>query len=690
MLVLLAGCQCDSGNVRVYACALDSECSDGFFCGPLSHTCIKDGTVETDGGSAGGGAGGGGGGGGAAGGEAAGGGIGGGAAGGAAGGGSGGAAGGGAGGGTAGGGAGGAGGGASTLPPDRLIFTTAPPTIYVSGCSSAIVVATADVNSQPAPAVANTTVTFSSTGGAFYADPACSVPSTTANIASGNLTATTYFKAGVTGAFPLTASSAPLAAAMQTANVVAVPTSLAFMVPPPSPPLLAGNCFPATLQSRIVGAAAPVAGDTVVMLTSSPAANARFYSDATCATAITTVTILSGQSTAALYAKPMTGGATMLNATASFGSATESFTGISAVRRGTCFMSARVNYSDGGFTSGDTFAGCSVVPNHQVMASTMLVFTTSANGSEPPETNVRCKLNSVSQVQCRRQSDSNSVTIAWQTAELPQGLAVQRFGGNFCPDSGTLLALTPAVIPASTFVTSAFSSNGGIFDDEDMGTARLISGTEVRVDTDVNGSGVCDGYELQTIDLKGLTVMHGFEDAGLPPGATSLSVTGLPAASANTALLCQARTSIISPPDPTSLCNLFIRGDVTTPTSLTFTRGAGTNDGGCSVDPLTSVAWQRLDFGTRGSVQTQTVTVSGTTTDVPIAAVDLSRSLVFASGQIAGGMGSGETSFNSNGNNSIGVANARLELTSSTNVRVTRGRNFSTAVITFYVVELDP
>jgi hypothetical protein len=237
-------------------------------------------------------------------------------------------------------------------------------------------------------------------------------------------------------------------------------------------------------------------------------------------------------------------------------------------------------------------------------------------------------------------------------------------------------------------VLTGTTSNGGSFDDEDLGVALLDNANTLRWLDQADGGSLCDAWEVQVVELTGLTVDRGGEDAGLAVGQTSMTLSGLPAMSANRAVLSHARIPFDSPPDP-KLCGVLVRSEASTASSLTFTRGAGVTDGGCALEPISAVPYQRLDFGARATVQTLVRTLNALTTDITIGLVEPERTLVFASGQIFSGQGSGETSFGGT-NIQMGVGNARLELTSPTNVRATRGRNTNTATVTLYVVEFDP
>ena len=75
---------------------------------------------------------------------------------------------------------------------------------------------------------------------------------------------------------------------------------------------------------------------------------------------------------------------------------------------------------------------------------------------------------------------------------------------------------------------------------------------------------------------------------------------------------------------------------------------------------------------------------------MPIQQVDGTRALVFASGQVVGGQGSGESAYDNTNDDSISTGQVRLELVTNSMVRVTRARSQSTVTITFFVVELEP
>jgi hypothetical protein len=412
---------------------------------------------------------------------------------------------------------------------------------------------------------------------------------------------------------------------------------------------------------------------TSVSLTSAPTASVRFYSDASCTNSSSTATIALNTSTASFYVKPVTGGGSTISAASSFGTAMQTLSVVGAVRRGTCTLAA-----------GMGSISCTISPAHQAIASTVLFFQATNPSLDPGSVEVSCQLASTSQIQCRRAETNGSATVQWQTAELPQGLTVQRASGPTCLGNETQM-LAAGVNPASSFVLSSFTTTSNFFGEDDHSVAQLSSSTVVTLSSGLAGN-ICDGFDVQVVDLAGLSVSRGVASAGMPNGALSVQVAGLPASSANTALLHQFRTATL---EPSSMCNLAVRGELSSATSLKFSRGAGVNDGGCSIDPITDVLWERLDFGTRGSVQVKTVPVTGFA-DVAISSVDPTRTVVFAGGQSASGQSCGETSYNATSVQAASAAVARFELTTPTNVRVTRDVTSDAAIFTFYVVQLEP
>ena len=383
----------------------------------------------------------------------------------------------------------------------------------------------------------------------------------------------------------------------------------------------------------------------------------------------------------------MTGGSTTQSASAPFGTATRTLTIVGAVRRntGSCNFISPIPLADGGSTD-DLSVSCTISPAHQVLGHTALFFQATTSSGSAGTAMIRCRLTSTSQVLCDREVGNSSATVRWQTIELPRGFRVERTDGACQAPPPYTVMLPAAINPATTFLLHSYSVNSSSLDDDDLNTFRLMSGTAVEIDRGLATANCSSGaYDIQALEVSGISVTRGSEDAGMAIGATSVTVSGLTAASANTALL----SSNTAPDTNEPICNVLVRSEMPTPSSLRFSRSDGVG-GACAVEPVYKIGWERIDFGSRAKVQVFTRTLGIGTASLPVAisTVDLTRTIVFASSQAASGQSAGETTYA--GGNNLSEGNARFELTSSTNVNVIRQRTSATGTFTFYVVEFDP
>ena len=127
----------------------------------------------------------------------------------------------------------------------------------------------------------------------------------------------------------------------------------------------------------------------------------------------------------------------------------------------------------------------------------------------------------------------------------------------------------------------------------------------------------------------------------------------------------------------------LVRGRINSASSIEFTRG----DFSGQID---AIAWERIEFTDSSSVQqiNNGMAAGVGTANMGISSVDTSRAIAFAGGQWTSGQGLGETTYA--GDDVIGVAVGRHELTSATNLRVIRDDTNGTVDWTSYVVEFGP
>jgi hypothetical protein len=529
-------------------------------------------------------------------------------------------------------------------------------------------------------AVLNATpVTISGAPGSvtFFAASGCAGASTTSITIGANLSSASFYASPVAAqTYTLTISSPPLTPASQQLMSQNSPTSLVFISTPPNP-VRGGTCLAATVEARRGPTATPVVTTTALGLSSLPGGGARFYSDAACTLTTATASIGAGSSTAGFFVKPLTGGTNVISASAPFGTATQNLVTTPIVRRGQCSFAARVGLPDGGSTS-ELSANCAVSPPVTDLTGTVVFSQSTAvvSGTELGVAEVRCRLSSPGNLQCIRGEDLDPAQVHFQVAEVPQGMLVQRPTSFACPAT---ITLTP-VTTARSFVLKTVTGQTTNFDDEDAAIAALLDPVTVSLTPTT-----CGGSDVQVADWSGLTVTRGMVDGGMPTGVASLTVSGLPAASTNRALLLQPGTTLNG---ARPVCSTMVRGAMPTPSSIVLTRSVG--DGGCPVTPLESVLYERIDFGNRGVAREYTATFAPGTTSraLAITPVDTTRTLVFASSQIAGGQGAGETDHD--GVSLFTEAAFQLVLTNSSTVTATRQASTSTALVTFYVAELVP
>jgi len=479
-------------------------------------------------------------------------------------------------------------------------------------------------------------------------------------------------------------SSTGLTGATQAVTFVNGPDSLVFINPPPSQ-LRAGVCFPMSYQARRGGMAMAVGSNANVSFSSTPISGARFYSDAACTTATAAQVLGAGTTTDTVFVRVLAGGMGTLQAQVNFMTpATAMVDALPMVRRGTCtFDPQEWTLIDGGPDAGLIDGGpvpqltrtCGLTPAPIARDATMLFFQGISAGPYA-DAMVRCRLPSSGGVACSRRSGVARATVHWQVVEVPTGLRVVQASSTSC---ATTITLGTTVDPAKTFLLKAVANSSGQYDDEDAPVFTLTSPTTVSASI-----GGCQGYDLQAIEWDGVSVARGTLDGGLLAGVAQTTLLGLTPASLQRATLTQTGTSSNA---ALNTCSLLARASMPGPSELRFSRALG--DAGCAVDVAQSVAWERIDFGPRATVQERTLTFAAGQAQLTstITAVDPTRTFVVSSGQSANGQGTGET--DEPVASRPGQAAFTLELTDATTVTAQRAVSSAAAAITFYVVQVE-
>jgi hypothetical protein len=376
------------------------------------------------------------------------------------------------------------------------------------------------------------------------------------------------------------------------------------------------------------------------------------------------------------YFKGKTGGTFAVSASPSgLTPASQNETILPAVRTGTCTLAA-----------GTFSVTCPITPKQLDKSKTMLFFQASSDDDSPDTASLRCTLTAEDTITCRRNDGDEpgdpAVTILWQTAELPSGLKVQHLQPSCNNAPLTAVPIQPVSSLQNTFLLVSSEQDGSTQGDDDYYTASLSQEDHVDIEFSLNCISSWRASH-QVVELQGASVTRGL--TGSMTG-TQLVVSGLQAVDpATTALLFTYRTSGAS---SQVMCDRVLRGELTSPTSLTFSRGAGAT--GCAGPIIGAISWERIEFGSRAAAQHFQVTMDAATrtVNVPITAVDVTRTLVFATGQMQSGQAGGETSYASD--DVIGTSLGWHALTAPTTLTVGRGSQAGTSRWSSTVLQLEP
>ncbi|SEU19063.1 hypothetical protein [Stigmatella erecta] len=563
--------------------------------------------------------------------------------------------------------------GGDTSLPTRLAFGNSQPPLTVGQCSNAVVVETRTGMDTAAPVETAAVISLSANptpGVTFYRDAACQTPTTSVTVEAGSSRAAFH----VRGTVAQTVNLGVVAQGFSNANQAltfraAAPTSLVFVTPAQTLP--AGGCsLPVELEVRdAYGNPSSFASARTVTLRAPEGSNLAYFTDPACQTAQTEQLFTAGASRTALYVKSRTGGTFTLTASVSqpFASATYRVTVLPVVRTGYCSLS-----------SNNTQKTC---PTSQVDASkTMLFFQAISDDNDPNTSSVRCELASKDAITCSRNDDGTEVELQWQTVERPS-LQVQHLSA-VCRGSVTTIPLKSIVNPERTFLLVSSEQGGTTLGDDDFFTARLTSASQVEL---AFSMGCNSGWKasVQAVESPDIHVTRG--TTGKMTG-TQLTVTGLaPVNLASTALLFTHR---VSNTDAPVLCDRVLRGELTSPTSITFSRGAG--NPACTTASVDAISWERVEFGASAQTQHSLVTMSPSTEsdDFAVGPVDLTRSIVFASGQGPSGQAWGENSYA--GDDVPGAALGKFELYAPTEFDADRACSEGTVKWSTTVVQFEP
>jgi len=214
-----------------------------------------------------------------------------------------------------------------------LAITSAPKSVTAGACSGAATVGSMDAAGNASNVSTATTVALSSTTGTtvFYAGGGCAgAPVTSVLMSAGTSSATFSWLETSAGSLTITPAATGFTGSGQSQTVTpAAGTQLSFTSAAQS--ITAGNCSGATAVAVTDAFGNPSAGGAARTVTlSSTSGTLGFYADAACGTAVTSITISAGATSATFYFRDLfTGTPTLTAASAGLisGTQTESIGG---------------------------------------------------------------------------------------------------------------------------------------------------------------------------------------------------------------------------------------------------------------------------------------------------------------------------------------------------------------------------
>ncbi|MBL8953176.1 MAG: hypothetical protein JNK82_20530, partial [Myxococcaceae bacterium] len=483
--------------------------------------------------------------------------------------------------------------------------------------------------------------------------------------------ATFYFRGATAGLHPVLVSAQGFSDDVHPLEVTPGPTALGLQGVPAL--YYAGQCVPITVRTEDGMGNARVTGlDLAVGVGTERGVT--WYSESTCTTQTSSLTVPAGQSTAVGYVRAITGGSFNLGANAvGVSAASVPITVMPAVRRGTCL----IDNNDSTSTEG---AGCPISPPLLSLERSFLVFQSEVpGGSASNDVVARCHLTSTSALECTRNgSPNNELRLHWQIATLPTTVTVQHLTSG-CVNNGETISVASISNLGEAFVLHSVST-GGNLDDNEHDTVEL-SATAV---TPLHAGAQCNTHDVQVVRYTGASVTRGTStlNAGVLAQAVPLVVSST---SGRAFPIYSWRTASTGG----DACERNLRATLDGG-SLSLTRGNGAGANPCADNAFMSVAYERVELPS-GSVQSVELAMpngtSRTSQDLATA-VDPTRTLVITGSNTWGGSGLGET--NQTDDDDPDNFAGRFALDGGSQVLGARVATNDAVRYTVYVIELDP
>jgi hypothetical protein len=261
-------------------------------------------------------------------------------------------------------------------------------------------------------------------------------------------------------------------------------------------------------------------------------------------------------------------------------------------------------------------------------------------------------------------------TVKWYVAEFTSGVSVQRGNVNLAGATTGNATLT-AVDTTKSFPIVSFRTAGNTpWNSNDFLKAKITTTTNLELALQANGDGTAVA-EWQVVEYSCAAVTSG--DISFAAGDSSKTAT---VSISDLSKAWPIYTYNSASGTTTNIGQKLVRGQITNATTLTFDR----NNTGQTMN----LTWYLVQFTDATTVQygSAAFTPAATTqVDVTITSVDTTKSLAAGGYFMRGGRSPDATQGEG------GVSWFTLDLTSSTNLRITRGQTSATADVGWFVVQ---
>jgi hypothetical protein len=565
--------------------------------------------------------------------------------------------------------------------PTKSIFITPSMSPVAGTCSGIVTVQSLDAFDNVSPTPGNVTLTFNQAGPGdpnfkFFSDMSCTTMVSTLTLMAGQSTASFYYRGELARTLGLAVSGSYPSPAQSHTIRPDIARDLFFSSSTPAQTLLAGTCAKRTVERKdMFGNLAP--DTSAATVTPSGSTLAEFFSDANCTAAAPTFSIDAGNTSADFYFKGYTGGD---NANAAFAltvaspgltSATQNGMIIPTVRTGTCIV-----------PGGQKTKQCTITPVLANSNRALLVFQSTAQSTDGADTNVRCRLISLTQIGCDRAGNTGAANVQWSVAEFPNAVVTQHSTVP-CTGATTNADFTTAAVVAQSFLMLSGERNAN---NQPSAVSRLAELTstnqaQIRKPGDCTGG---DNNSVQLVDYPGAMVQRG--QASMSSGATTTTI-GFSTVDLTRSILLYSYTFTGT---GAKICDRAVRGELTDGITGTFSRGEG-DAANCSGMAISGISWEVVQFPVGTVVQqfTQPLGAGVANMDITLPIpVEPSRTIVIAGGQWSSGAVHGEGTYS--GGEVINEMRARATVTDATHVNLTRESSMASAKFTVFVVQLKP